>query len=344
MATAHPGAAPNPALVYETLLAFQRTAALRAAIELDVFAAVGEGHGDIASLARRCSASERGIRILCDFLTLMGLLDKHDEQYRHSATSAMFLDPRSPACVASVSRFLGNPAMTEPYMHLADIVRNGHTTLPGQGSVDPENSVWVEFAHSMAPMMAPMTAPLGQIALEGLAGAVRVLDIAAGHGLFGIEVARQNPQAHIVAVDWAAVLEVAKSNAHKAGVSDRYETLPGSAFDVDFGQAYDIVLLTNFLHHFDHATCVGLLRKIRAALKPGGRVCALEFVPNEDRVSPPMAAGFSMVMLATTPSGDAYTFSELEAMYREAGYARITADPVPTGPHTVVTGWKDNEG
>jgi SAM-dependent methyltransferase len=339
MSTPHPANAPNPGLIFDTLQAYQRTAALRAAVELGVFAAIGEGIGDAPSIARHCSASERGIRILCDFLTVIGLLDKVDGQYRHTPTSAVFLDPRSPACMASISRFLGNPAMTEPAGHLADIIRTGRTSLAGQGSVEPDHPVWVDFAQSMAPMMAPMAAPLGQIALEGLAGPVRVLDIAAGHGLFGIEVAKQNPQAHVVAVDWAAVLEVAKANAQKAGVADRYEALPGSAFDVDFGEPYDAVLLTNFLHHFDQATCVVLLKKIHAALKAGGRVSALEFVPNEDRISPPMAAAFSMSMLITTPSGDAYTFRDLEGMYREAGFQRITAHPVPMGPHTIVTGF-----
>jgi len=278
------------------------------------------------------------MRILCDFLTIQGLLAKRDGTYDHSPTSALFLDPRSPHSLHTTARFLGLLEMRQAYDSLTDVVRNGRTSLPGDGTVEPDNPVWVEFAHSMAPMMAPMTAPLGQIVLEGLAGPVRVLDIAAGHGLFGIEVAKQHPQAHIVAVDWAPVLEVAKANAHKAGVGARYHALPGSAFDVDFGEAYDIVLLTNFLHHFDHAACVGLLRKVHAALKPGGRAAALEFVPNEDRVSPPMPAMFSMSMLTTTASGDAYTFRELEAMYREAGFGRITAHPVRTGPHTVVMG------
>jgi SAM-dependent methyltransferase len=329
---------PSPALVFETLTAYQRSAALRAAIELDLFSAIGEGPGDVASLARRCSASERGVRILCDFLTIAGLLEKDEGKYRHSQTSAMFLDPRSPACIASTAQFLGNPALHEPYAHLAEIVRTGHTTLPGDGNVEAENPLWVQFAHSMAPMMAPMAAPLGAIALDGLSGPVRVLDIAAGHGLFGIEVARQNPHAQIVAVDWAPVLEVAVANARKAGVDARYRTLPGSAFDVDYGEEYDIVLLTNFLHHFDPRTCVNLLRKVHDALKPGGRAATLEFVPNEDRVSPPMAASFSLTMLASTPAGDAYTFSELEAMYREAGFERISAHAVPGAPHTVVVG------
>jgi 2-polyprenyl-3-methyl-5-hydroxy-6-metoxy-1,4-benzoquinol methylase len=338
MAAIQHGGALNPGIIFDTLLAHQRSAALHAAIELDLFRAVGEGPGDVASLARHCGGSERGVRILCDYLTIIGLLEKHAGRYHHTPTSAAFLDPRSPACMASISKFLGNPTMHAPYLHLAEVVRNGQTTLPGEGSVEAENPVWVEFAHSMAPMMAPMTAPLGGIVLKGLTGPIKVLDIAAGHGLFGIEVAKQNPQARITAVDWALVLDVAKDNAEEAGVADRYEELPGSAFDVDFGGPYDIALLTNFLHHFDQATCVALLKKVHAAMRPGGRVATLEFVPNEDRVSPPMAASFSLVMLATTRSGDAYTFSQLAEMYHQAGFSNITAHPVPTGPHTLVMG------
>ena len=117
-----------------------------------------------------------------------------------------------------------------------------------------------------------------------------------------------------------------------------FTELPGSAFDVDFGGPYDAVLLTNFLHHFDPPTCVGLLKKVHAALRPGGRAATLEFVPNEDRVSPPMSAAFSMTMLATTATGDAYTLSELTAMYTEAGFSNITGHPLPMSPQTVVIG------
>jgi len=296
----------TPGLVFEMLQAHQRTAALKAAIDLDLFRAVGEGPGDVASIARHCSASERGIRILCDFLTIYGVLAKEDGHYRHTPTSAAFLDPRSPSSLASIAQFLGNPAMREPYDHLAEIVRTGRTVLA--------------------------------VVLEGHAGPMRVLDIAAGHGLFGIEIAKQNPQARVTGLDWAPVLRVALENARKAGVQDRYDMLPGSAFEVDFGGPYDAVLLTNFLHHFDKPTCVGLLKKVHGSLRPGGRAATLEFVPNEDRVSPPMAAAFSMTMLTSTPAGDAYTLSELTAMYNEAGFGGITAHPIPMSPHTVVMG------
>ncbi len=330
-------AAPlTPAVVFENLQSYQRTFALKAAIELDIFGAIGQGKNDVASIARHASASERGVRILCDYLVIHGLLQKTDGRYRHTPASAAFLDPASPACLASIARFLALPEMLAAYQHLADIVRNGRTTLPGEGSVEPENPIWVEFAQSMAPMMRNLAGPLGEVVLQGRKDPMRVLDIAAGHGLFGIEIAKQNPKAHVTGLDWAPVLRVALDNARRAGVHERYDMLPGSAFEVDFRGPYDAVLLTNFLHHFDIPTCVGLLKKVHRSLKPGGSTAILEFVPNEDRVSPPLPAAFSMTMLASTVAGDAYTFNDLSGMTAQAGFQPASAHPIPNSPHTVV--------
>jgi 2-polyprenyl-3-methyl-5-hydroxy-6-metoxy-1,4-benzoquinol methylase len=336
-------AGPNPGLVFSLLNAYQQSAALKAAIELDVFRAVGEGPGDVASIAKHCSASERGVRILCDFLVMSELLEKHGESYKHTPTSAVFLDSRSPASMGSVARFMNDPGIHALFGDLANIVRHGRTVMPGEGMVEPENPMWVEFARSMVPMMGPSAGPMAELVLEGLADSdghsepMKVLDIAAGHGLFGIAIATRNPEAEITALDWAAVLEVAHENACAAGVDGRYTKMPGSAFEAEFGGPYDAVLLTNFLHHFDRATCVDLLKKVHAALKPGGKVAALEFVPNEDRVSPGPAARFSMTMLATTVAGNAYTLSELRSMYEEAGFGGVTGHPL-MGPQTVVMG------
>ena len=331
-------AEPNPAAVFDTLLAYQRTAALRTAIEIELFRALGESPATPAMLAARCGVSERGVRILCDYLTTIGLIAKEDGTYRHSPTSEVFLDPRSPASMAPVVRFLGHPTMLEPWGHLSEIVRSGKTVLPGQGTVEPENPVWVEFAKSMVPLMFPALAPLADAVLARRPGAIQVLDIAAGHGLFGIEIAKRNPEARVVALDWAAVLAVARENATAAGVLDRMDFLAGNAFDVEFGGPYDAVLLTNFLHHFDEATCVTLLKKIRAALKPGGVTAVLEFVPNEDRVTPPEAARFSMMMLGTTASGDAYTYRDLERMHVAAGFKGLAPNPIEAGAESIVVG------
>jgi SAM-dependent methyltransferase len=339
MATALPNVQDaNPGFVFETLLAYQRTAALRAAIDVNLFGAIGAGPADAATLAARCSVSERGARILCDYLTTIGVIEKEGSVYRHSPTSAVFLDPASPASMASIVGLLGHPDILRPWEQLTDIVRSGRTVLPGEGTVEPDNPVWVEFAKTMVPMVAPAITPLAEAVLAHRPGSIRVLDIAAGHGMFGIGIARLNPAARIVALDWAAVLEVAKENARAAGVLERMEFLPGSAFDVEFGGPYDAVLLTNFLHHFDEETCVALLRKIRSALAPGGITATLEFVPNDDRVTPTMAAQFSMMMLGTTAKGDAYTLRDLERMHVAAGFSGIAPGAISVGPQTVVIG------
>jgi 2-polyprenyl-3-methyl-5-hydroxy-6-metoxy-1,4-benzoquinol methylase len=129
---------------------------------------------------------------------------------------------------------------------------------------------------------------------------------------------------------------VARENANKAGVGDRFHEIPGSAFDVDLGRDYDLVLIPNFLHHFDPPTCVGLLKRVKAAMKPTGLVATSEFVPNPDRITPPMPAAFSLQMLAGTPSGDAYTFAELDRMFHEAGFGSSTSQPLGRTPQTLI--------
>ena len=320
---------PSPQLFFQTINAHQRTEALKAAIELEVFTAIGEGNSTAADIAKRCQTSERGMRILCDYLTIMEMLTKQGDNYALTLDSATFLDKRSPAYLGSATEFLCSPMMYENSKHIADAVRKGGTVMEDEGTVSHDNPVWVKFAQGMAPLMAMPAQLMAKLVDPQPAGKLKVLDIAAGHGLFGIAFATNNPQAEVTAVDWPAVLEVAKENAQNAGVADRYHTNPGSAFDVDFGTGYDLVLLTNFLHHFDQAANETLLRKVHAALADGGRVATLEFVPNEDRVTPPDSAGFSLIMLIGTPSGDAYTFSQLEQMFANAGFSRSTLHPLP---------------
>jgi O-methyltransferase domain/Dimerisation domain len=335
MASATDRPSPGPERIFDTLNAYQKTAALKTAIELDVFTAIAQGTNSTAALAKECQASERGIRILCDYLAVNGLLVKHEQRYELAPDSAIFLNKQSPAYIGSVVGFLALPELTDAFKDLTDIVRNGGSLDGDATTTEPDSPKWVEFARSMA--------PLQKIAAEGVAETLdantgkkwKVLDIAAGHGMYGVTIAKHNPNAEIFAVDWPRVLDVAKENAQAAGVAARYHVLPGNAFEVDFGEDYDLALLTGFLHHFDPAAIETLLRKIHGALKQDGAVVSVEFVPNEDRVTPPMPAAFSMVMLASTRAGDAYPFSEYERMFRAAGFSSSELRRTP-GPQSFI--------
>lgn len=313
---------PSPQLFFQTINAYQRTEGLKAAIELEMFTVIGEGNATAPEIAKRCGASERGTRILCDFLCIMGFLNKEANRYSLTQDSAVFLDKHSPAYLGGITEFISTEKLTDNFKNFAEVVRKGGSLDAEGGTVAPENPIWVQFARAMGPMMSMPAQLMARLVDPAADRKLKILDIAAGHGLFGIAFAKNNNEAEIVALDWPRVVEVAKENAHNAGVADRYSTIEGSAFEADFGSGYDLILLTNFLHHFDPPTCETLLRKVHDALADGGRAVTLEFVPNEDRISPPDAAAFSVMMLGSTPSGDAYTFSELERMFTNAGFSR----------------------
>lgn len=325
---------PSAEIVFDTLFAYQRSAALKSAIDLDVFTAIDAGDQTTSAIGARCGAAERGIRILCDYLSTIGLLTKSDGTYQLTPESAAFLSKRSPAYLGTTARFLLRPELKSNFDNLTEAVRRGGVPPSGEDIVSDENPIWVEFARSMGPMMVPAAHAIADL-VAGTSEPLKVLDIAAGHGLFGITIAQRNPRARIVAVDWPSVLAVATEHARAAQVEDRYQMLAGDAFKVGFPEGFDVALVTNFLHHFNPATCEDFLKRVNAALTPGGRVVVLEFVPNADRVSPPFPARFSLTMLAETPGGDAYTLAELRQQLEGAGFRNISVHGLPT-PQTVV--------
>ena len=326
---------PSPYLFLDAALGYQKTAAIKAAIELDLFTAIARTGGEAEAVAANSGASAKGVRILCDYLVVQGFLEKREGRYRLTPSTELFLCKTSPAYMGSVADFMASPEMIALWLDdPASYVRKGGSE--GLGSLAPDHPVWVKFAKAMVPLMAPTAQAIADEAAAWEKPPRKVLDLAAGHGMFGISVARAVPQAEVTAIDWESVLAVAQENAEAAGVAARYRTKPGSAFELDWGRGFDLVLLTNFLHHFDAGTCVGLLVKARGSLAPGGRVLAVEMVPNEDRVSPPFAAAFSFMMLGSTPSGDAYTGREFEEMGRKAGFGAIAVKPLPPSPMSVV--------
>jgi hypothetical protein len=322
----------NPGRIHQALTSYQLAMALKGAIDLDLFTHIAAGAVTPAALAPLCQAKEKGVRVLCDYLTVHGLLTKSNGEYGLAADTASLLDRSSPAYMGSVASFFTHPVMVNKYRDVAALVRNGGAT---DHTLAPNDAVWVEFARHMAPMFAlPARTAAPLLTTPGLPA--RILDIAAGHGLFGIHVALHNPAAEITFQDWDNVLDVARANAAAMGVAGRTRTIPGSAFEVDFGTGYNVALLPNFLHHFDFATNVTLLKKVRAALEPGGLAAVIEFVPNEDRVSPPDGALFAMRMLGTTPSGDAYTFAEIDRMLRDAGFGPGQAHSLAPAPQQLI--------
>jgi ubiquinone/menaquinone biosynthesis C-methylase UbiE len=341
MSTPNPAAKPTPERIMEAFNAYQRTAAMKTAIELDLFSLIGRGKNSIASLAAAARASERGLRILCDNLVTQGFLTKHDSTYALTPDSQAFLDRNSPTCIIDAAQgFFASDHVMRPFQSLTEAIRRGRNAADDDGMMDPEDPAWVDFAVSMATVQAPMAHNLAKILSVEDGRRMKVLDVAAGHGLFGIAIAAKNPNAEIYSQDWAPVLEVAQKQADIAGVASRFHKIPGSAFDIDLGSGYDLALLTNFLQLLDPATIETFLKKLHAALAPNGRVATLGFIPNDDRISPPAPALMSLMFFASTPGGEAYTLADYTRMFRSAGFKHVELVPVPNAPQQLVIATK----
>jgi hypothetical protein len=313
-----PTLATDLGAVFDAFTSYQRTAAMEAAIELDVFTAIGAAGATLPEVAERSGASARGLRALCSRLVVDGFLTLGVTAIALAPAAEIFLDRASPAFAGSAISFLTSPHIVAGFDRLTEAVRRGGTALGEQNALAPEHPVWVEFARHGAVRTRDRSAPgepprSAQRDRRGRSSTSRP-DTGCSGSRCSRRTRRRRSSRSIT-----NVLTVARENAAASGVGARLAAKPGSAFEVDRGDGYDLVLLPNFLHHFDENGCVTVAEGAPGAA-PRGRVVIVEFVPNEDRVTPPEAAGFALTMLAGTPGGDAYTFAEYQVMLRAAGF------------------------
>jgi precorrin-6B methylase 2 len=326
----------KPDLFFETINAFQHSAALKAAVDLGIFTAIASGGRTVEEIAEKCGAAERGVRIICDAMTTLGFIHKRINIYSLTDMSAMYLDKKSPSYIGGTVGFLMSDKILEVFSKLSESARNGGSVIEEKGPLAPENPMWVKFAKAMTPMMAPAVEAVVNAVKKDPEQPLKVLDVAAGHGAFGIAIAKKYRKAQLYALDWKNVLEITWDHAARQGIQERFHVMEGSAFELEIGDGWDVVLLTNFLNLFDPETNTGLLKKIAAGLKPDGRVITLEQIPNQNRISPRTEALFAVTMLAGTPGGDAYTFQDLAQMFAAAGFGKSEHFPIKGTPQHVI--------
>src|ERR1700680_1601868 len=140
----------SPDLFLDAVVAYQQTAAIKAVLELDVFSEIAKGNSTAERLAATTGAAVRGVRILCDYLTVRGHLEKQGEQYRLTPSTAAFLDRSAPAWMGDVVEYLAAPEMISLFLNdPAAFVRNGGSV--GLANNAPDHPIWVKFARAMGP-------------------------------------------------------------------------------------------------------------------------------------------------------------------------------------------------
>jgi 3-hydroxy-5-methyl-1-naphthoate 3-O-methyltransferase len=189
-----------------------------------------------------------------------------------------------------------------------------------------------EFVSDIFAMSYPAAQALARhLDLARAGRPVRVLDLAAGSGVWGIALAQSSEQVHVTAVDWPGVVPVTRKTVERFGLGARFSYVEGDLLEADFGKAYDVVTLGHILHSEGPERSKKLLAKTFQSLVSGGTIAIGEFLVNPDRTGPVIGLFFAVNMLVNTEHGGTYSFEEISSWLREAGFvnARTVEAPGP---------------
>jgi ubiquinone/menaquinone biosynthesis C-methylase UbiE len=304
---------------------------LEAAIRHRIFDLLESGPKTVSELHKETGASERGLTAVMNALVGLDFLAK-DKQGFFSLTpeSAAFLVSTKPGFQGGFIRH-GSEQLIPKWLHLNDIVMTGKP----DASVNQEGTggdFFQQFVNDIFPMSYPAAQALSRHLHASGVGPARVLDLAAGSGVWGIAIAQGSEQVRVTAVDWPGVIPVTRKTVARFGLADRFSFVAGDLLEADFGSGHTVATLGHILHSEGMERSRALLAKTFHALAPGGTIAIAEFLVNADRTGPVNGLFFAVNMLVNTDTGDTYSFEEIRSWLEHAGFknARTLEAPGPS--------------
>ncbi len=323
----------TPQSVIQPAWGFMVTQVLTTGVELDLFTKIDEGRHTAADLAGATDTKERPLRMLLNALCGIGMLKKSADRYELTQPAKLFLSKNSPGYLGGLITFSSREMLTN-WAKLTEAVRTGKPSLAIESAED-EGEFFARLVDSLYNLNFNAADAAAQALIPRLpknAKQIRVLDIGAGSGVWGLAFARQDPRVRVTVVDFPAVIEqnTKRFVAHERA-AERFDYLPGSFRDADFGEnKYDVAILGHICHSEGEQNTKKLFAKIRRALKPEGQLLIAEFIPDEGRAENTMPLLFAINMLVHTEEGDTYTISEYQQWLQEAGFESFETMEAPS--------------
>jgi 3-hydroxy-5-methyl-1-naphthoate 3-O-methyltransferase len=305
---------------------------LEAAVHHRVFDVLDSGPKSLAQVSQETGASERGLAAVMNILVGLNFLAKEHDLYRLTPESSAFLVSTKPGFHGGLLRH-GSRQLIPKWLQLNEIVQTGKPA----GAVNEEKTggeFFQQFVNDIFPLSYPGALALSRH-LVNHSEPVKVLDLAAGSGVWGIAMAQASNKVHVTAVDWPEVLPTTRQTTARFGVAERFSFISGDLAHTDFGSGYDVATLGHILHSEGRQRSRELLKKTFRALAPGGTIAIAEFLVNPERTAPVHCLIFAANMLVNTETGDTYSFEEISGWLREAGFVDSRTLDAP-GPSPLV--------
>jgi SAM-dependent methyltransferase len=308
-----------------TIRGFQESRAILTGIELNIFAAVGDG-ATANQVAAKLSTHPRATEMLLNALVSMELLAKSAAVFHTSPVTAQFFAGKTPEDARAAMMHIVN--LWHRWSTLTDCVRSG-TSAPSPESAVRSND-WTESFIAAMHRNAQARAP-HVVKTVGVPGLHKMLDIGGGSAAYSIAFAQANPSLQVELLDLPEVLPIARRHIDQAGLAQRIKPRPGDLRTDPLGQGFDLILISAICHMLGPDENRDLLKRAHAALAPNGRIVISDFILESDKTSPKQAALFALNMLVGTRNGSTYSEDEYAAWLREATFQNITRARLP-GP------------
>jgi len=318
--------------------AYYGSATLFAALDVDLFTAIHRagGSADATALADQAGVAVRGLRLLLDACVAVGLLSKQGDHYANTAAGQVALVAGAPHDLTRAIRY--NRDVYSAWGRLAELVKTGHPVEAPEihlGEDPGRTRRFVLAMHGRALGIGRSVVPM-----LDLSGCARLLDLAGGPGTYAVMLAQAHPSLTCVTVDLPAVSAVAAELVREAGLSERVLCQAGDYHTDEYeAGSFDAVTLFGALHQESPDQIVSILKRARAALKPGGRIFILDMMTDATHAHPTFSALFAVNMALTTRHGWVFSDVELKGWLAEAGFvADETRSAPPPMPHWLVSG------
>jgi len=318
----------KPDRIHQFGFGFAPPLILEAAVRHGVFDSLDDGPKTMDEIVAACGASRRGLRAILNALVGLEFLQKDADCYALTRESAEYLVSRKSSFQGGIFRHVSRQLLPN-WMKLSEAVQSGRPpTAVNREEVGGE--FFRQFVEDLFPRGYPAAKALSEaLALKNSAVPTRVLDLAAGSGVWSIALAECSAAVRVTAVDWPEVVPVTRKVAEQCHVADQFQFIEGDLLEVDFGSGFHVATLGHILHSEGEDRSRQLLTKVFNALVPAGTIAIAEMVPNEDRTGPASALIFAVNMLVHTEEGDAFTFSEIADWLQESGFVNPRQHEVP---------------
>jgi SAM-dependent methyltransferase len=329
----------TPERLMQFSFAYAPPIVIGAAASNKVFDTLQRGPKTVEQVSIATGASERGLGMVMNALVGLDLLAK-DRQGKYSLTpeSEAFLVSDKPGTLAGFFS-MNRIRLMQNWMKLDEIVQTGRPVMTVNQETEG-TEFFSQLVENIIPMSYGSAQKLGDhLKLPKAKEDVRVLDLAAGSGIWGIALAQKSPRVRVTAVDWAGIIPTTKRITEKFGVRDRFRFVEGDLLEADFGAGYDVATLGHILHSEGEERSRQLLKRTFRALKSGGTIAIGEWLVNDQRTEPLPALMFAVNMLVNTDKGDTFSFNEIKTWLEKAGFKKVRKLAAP-GPSPLILATK----